>query len=181
LPRGTLSVTGVTVFTVLCSVGFVAGTLLFLPDNRLPLLAAVPVLLFLFSYSFAKRFTFLSHWWLGAALGLAPVAAWVVVRGEIAATPLLLAGAVMLWVAGFDIIYACQDFDFDVAAGLHSMPARLGITRALRLAAVCHLGMLGLLVAIPHYYPAFGASIRAAWSLSPCCWSMNICWCGPTI
>lgn len=156
LPAGTLSLSSVIAFTVLCSIGFVAGTLLFLPRNWLPLAASVPVLLFLFSYSFAKRFTWLSHWWLGAALALAPVAAWVVIRAEIAWPPIVLAGAVMLWVAGFDMIYSCQDFEFDVSMRLHSIPSRLGIAGALRLAALCHLGMVGLLAVLPWVYPQFG-------------------------
>ena len=104
------------------SVAFVASTLLFLP-NRLPLYLSVPMLLILLGYSYAKRFTLLAHFWLGGALGLAPVLAWIALRGEnIEANPwdllpvIILGGAVMLWVAGFDIIYACQDVDFDRAA-----------------------------------------------------------------
>ncbi|MGA2034300.1 MAG: UbiA-like polyprenyltransferase [Thermoguttaceae bacterium] len=153
LPRGVLGVGSVAVFTLLCALGFVAGTLLFLPQNWIPLAAAAPVLAFLFGYSFAKRFTLLSHWWLGAALALAPLAAWVALRAENFAPPLLLAAAVTLWVAGFDIIYACQDFDFDRQMRLHSVPARLGIARALRLAALCHLGMIAVLAALPLCYP----------------------------
>ena len=156
LPTGVLSVGGVAAFTAICSVGFVAATLLFLP-NWLPLAASVPVLLFLFGYSYAKRFTVLAHVWLGTALGMTPAAAWVVLRAEIAWPPLLLGGAVMLWVAGFDMIYACQDFDFDVAMQLHSVPARLGIGGALRVAALCHLGAVVLLAMLPIVYPRFGA------------------------
>ena len=156
LPAGTLGVRGVALFTAGCSLGFVAGTLLFLPHNWIPLAASAPVLAFLFGYSYAKRFTMLSHVWLGAALGLAPVAAWVVLRAEIALAPVLLGAAVMLWVAGFDIVYACQDIDFDRVQRLHSVPARLGATGALRLAAACHLAMLGLLVALRWAFPLFG-------------------------
>jgi 4-hydroxybenzoate polyprenyltransferase len=157
LPTGVLSVGGVTAFTAVCSIGFVAATLLFLPGNWIPLAASAPVLLFLFGYSYAKRFTFLAHVWLGTALGLAPLAAWVVLRAEIAWPPVLLSGAVMFWVAGFDMIYACQDFDFDVAMRLHSVPARLGVGGALRLAALCHLGTVVLLALLPVVYPRFGA------------------------
>jgi len=156
LPTGVLSVGGVWNFTIICSLGFVLGTLLFLP-NWIPLAASVPVLLFLFGYSYAKRFTLLSHVWLGIALALAPSAAWVVLRAEIAWPPLILSMAVALWVAGFDMIYACQDYAFDVSMRLHSVPARLGIVAALRLAAACHFGTLVLLALMPLVYPRFGA------------------------
>jgi 4-hydroxybenzoate polyprenyltransferase len=156
LPAGTLGVRGVAVFTAVCSLGFVAGTLLFLPHNWIPLAASVPVLGFLFGYSYAKRFTMWSHVWLGAALALAPVAAWVVLRAEIALPPLLLGAAVMLWVAGFDMIYACQDVEFDRTERLHSIPVRFGVAGALRMAAACHLAMLGLLLALRWAFPLFG-------------------------
>ena len=114
------------------------------------------MLLFLFGYSYAKRFTLLAHVWLGIAVGMAPSAAWVVLRAEIAWPPLVLSTAVALWVAGFDMIYACQDYAFDVSMRLHSIPARLGIG-ALRLATACHFGMLVLLAIMPWIYPRFGA------------------------
>ena len=157
LPSGELSVVSVTVFTVVSSSAFIAGTLLFLPGNRLPLYASTPVLLFLFGYSYAKRFTSLAHAWLGTALALAPVAAWVALRGEIALPPVILGLAVMLWVTGFDIIYACQDTEFDVKMRLKSVPARFGVAGALRLAAVCHFGMLVMLVLLGAVYPEFGS------------------------
>ena len=150
-----LSVGGVWAFTILCSLGFVLATLLFLP-NWIPLAASLPVLLFLFGYSYAKRFTLLAHVWLGIALALAPSAAWVVLRAEIAWPPLVLSTAVALWVAGFDMIYACQDYAFDVSMRLHSIPARLGVAGALRLAAACHFVMLVLLAILPWIYPLFG-------------------------
>ncbi|MHB8897429.1 MAG: 4-hydroxybenzoate octaprenyltransferase [Thermoguttaceae bacterium] len=156
LPTGALSVASVALFTAVCSAGFVASTLLFLPANPLPLYASVPVLLFLLAYSFTKRFTLLAHFWLGAALMLAPIAAWVAIRGELAWPPVVLGGAVMLWVSGFDIIYACQDYDFDVKMRLHSVPARLGIARALRVAAALHCGMVVLLALLPAVFPEFG-------------------------
>ncbi len=156
LPAGLLSVGSVAAFTVVCSLGFVAGTLLFLPRNPIPLYASLPLLAFLFGYSYAKRFTTLSHFWLGAALMAAPVAAWVAIRAELAWPPVLLGAAVLLWVAGFDIIYACQDYDFDVKMRLQSVPARWGVARALRLAALCHLGTVGLLAAVPSVYDGFG-------------------------
>lgn len=162
IPAGILSLSSVIVFWLVCSVGFVASTLLFLP-NRLPLYLSLPVLAFLCGYSYAKRFTALSHFWLGTALMLAPLCAWVAIRGEaVLAQPtdllpaIILGAAVMLWVAGFDIIYACQDVAFDRQAGLHSVPATLGVPAALRLAAICHLGMVLLLAAVPRFYPQFG-------------------------
>ncbi len=156
LPTRILSVASVVLFTAVCSLGFVAGTLLFLPRNPLPLYASVPVLMFLFGYSFAKRFTVLAHFWLGAALAMAPLAAWVALRAEIAWAPVLLGCAVTLWVAGFDMIYACQDHAFDVEMRLRSIPARFGIAGALRLAALCHLGMIVFLLLLPLSYPWFG-------------------------
>jgi len=155
LPTGSLSVASVVLFTAVSSLGFVAGTLLFLP-NRVPLVASVPVLLFLFAYSFTKRFTVLSHLWLGTALALAPVAAWVAIRPELHGAPVILGAAVMLWVAGFDVIYACQDVEFDVRMRLGSVPARFGVAGALRLAAVFHLGMVVLLSTVPVVYDEFG-------------------------
>ena len=155
LPAGTLSVASVVLFTAICSLGFIAGTLLFLP-NRLPIYGSVPVLLFLFAYSFTKRVTVLSHFWLGTALMLAPVAAWVALRPELAWAPVILGLAVMLWVAGFDMIYACQDVEFDVKMRLFSAPGRFGVAGALRLAAFCHLGMVLLLVALPLVDDALG-------------------------
>ncbi|MGN6592592.1 MAG: UbiA-like polyprenyltransferase [Terriglobales bacterium] len=98
-------------------------------------------------YSYTKRFTLLSHWVLGIGLGIAPAAAWIAVRGSLAPRILLLTGAVALWVAGFDLLYACQDVDFDRGQpGLHSTPKRIGIAASLRLAQICHVVMLGLLV-----------------------------------
>jgi 4-hydroxybenzoate polyprenyltransferase len=156
LPRGAVSVVGAVALTAISAAGFVAGTLLFLPHNWIPLAASLPVLTFLFAYSYAKRFTLLSHFWLGAALMLAPLAAWVAIRGRLDWPPVLLGLAVLLWVAGFDMIYACQDFEFDVRMRLRSVPARFGVAGALRLAALCHFGMIAALVALRWVYPAFG-------------------------
>jgi 4-hydroxybenzoate polyprenyltransferase len=152
LPSGRLSTASVAGFTLACSALFVASTLLFLPKT-LPLILSVPVLLWLLGYSFAKRFTSLAHFWLGLALALAPLAAWIAVRDSVAWPPVLLGLAVLFWVAGFDIIYACQDADFDRASGLRSIPARLGIAGALRLAALCHALMVAALVALGLSYP----------------------------
>ena len=138
LPAGLLSGTTVVTFTIVCSMGFVASTLLFLP-NRWPIRLAVPVLLFLLGYSYAKRFTNWCHYWLSAALMLSPIATWIAIRGEVAWTPVSLAAVVFFWVGGFDILYACQDADFDKTSQLRSIPARWGIPRALKLAAISHL------------------------------------------
>jgi 4-hydroxybenzoate polyprenyltransferase len=125
-------------FTVACAAGFVASTLLFLP-NPWPIRLAVPVLLFLFGYSYAKRFTSFCHYWLSAALMLSPIAAWIAIRADLAWTPVLLAAAVFFWVGGFDILYACQDVEFDRSRGLFSLPARYGIPAALRFALCSHV------------------------------------------
>ncbi len=102
----------------------------------------------LLGYSFTKRFTLLSHLVLGLCLGMSPPAAWIALRGDLSVSVLLLGGAVMLWVAGFDIIYACQDVEFDHALGLHSIPHRYGIRAALYTSAALHVVMLGLLVVV---------------------------------
>jgi 4-hydroxybenzoate polyprenyltransferase len=169
LPAGTLSVGVVVAFTVVCSVAFVGSTLLFYfrdPSNPWPLYLCGPVLLFVLGYSLAKRFTSLAHFWLGAALMLAPVAAWIAVKGLSDMTvPLLIGGAVAFWVAGFDILYACQDAIFDQSAGLHSVPARFGVRNSLRIAACCHAMMLALLVCVyfasPHLGTVFAVGLAA--------------------
>ncbi|MEW4526271.1 UbiA-like polyprenyltransferase [Maioricimonas sp. JC845] len=147
LPARLLSVPVVAGFTAACSVAFVLSTLLFLP-NRWPVILSVPVLAFLLGYSYAKRFTSWCHYWLSAALMLAPIAAWIAIRGDVTATPLLLAASVFFWVGGFDIIYACQDAEFDRGRGLHSVPARWGIPGALRIAFLSHLGTIVCLLAL---------------------------------
>lgn len=162
IPAGILSVGQVTAFTVISSLGFIASTCLFLP-NWLPLALSVPVLAWLCGYSYAKRFTSLAHYWLGVALGLSPVAAWIAIRGEaVLANPLdllpaaVLGGAVFAWVGGFDVLYACQDYEYDKSVGLHSLPAKLGLRGALRLAAVSHAIAVVLLALLPLVYPPFG-------------------------
>ena len=162
LPAGVLSRKAVLWFTVGCGVMFVASTAIFLP-NWIPLAASVPVLFFLLGYSLAKRFTSGAHLWLGVALSLSPICAWVAIRGPVVfawpsdlVAPLLLAAAVAAWVTGFDIIYACQDQAFDAAAGLHSVPSRFGVAGAFRIAAGSHLVMLILLALLPGLAPNVG-------------------------
>jgi 4-hydroxybenzoate polyprenyltransferase len=128
------------------------------------------MLAFILGYSLSKRFTSLAHFWLGGALMLAPIAAWVAVRGLTDMTvPVLLGSAVAFWVAGFDILYACQDVDFDKGANLHSVPARFGIASALRISALCHLTMFALLVGLyfasPHLGLVFAIGLAAIGAL----------------
>jgi 4-hydroxybenzoate polyprenyltransferase len=162
LPAGILTTLHVGVFAAVSAAGFVAATLLFFP-NVLPLVCSLPVLAFIGGYSYAKRFTSIAHFWLGTALALSPVAAWVAIRGEVVLAepadllpPLVLGAAVLSWVAGFDIIYACQDYEADIRAKLHSVPVRCGIPGALRLAAVCHFLTVVFLASLPLAYPLFG-------------------------
>ncbi|MBI1325456.1 4-hydroxybenzoate octaprenyltransferase [bacterium] len=148
IPAGLLKVSGVVGFTVVSCLVFIGGTALFLPENPWPLRLSLPVLAWLLGYSLAKRFTSLAHVWLGLALGMAPAAAWVALRGELTIEPVLLGLAVTFWVAGFDILYACQDYDFDTSAGLRSIPARFGVARSLRIAACMHVCMVAFLVVL---------------------------------
>ena len=128
--------------------------------NSLCLVLAPPALLILLGYSFAKRFTSAAHLWLGFALGIAPVGAWIAVTGKIEWPALLLAGSVTLWVAGFDVIYSLQDEDFDRRVGLHSLPAAIGGSRALVLARLFHgLAFTGFLL---FAYAAGGGPVRLA-------------------
>src|SRR3954453_5132676 len=165
LPAGTLSVPAVAAFTVLCSAGFVASTALFLwrqEPNYWPLNLSGPVLAFICLYSLTKRFTALAHFWLGASLMLAPVSAWIAIRGvSDLGAPLLVGGGVFFWGAGFATPSACQDADFDRKARLHSVPARLGVTASLRLALLCHLVMLGLLGVLYATTPELGGVFLA--------------------
>lgn len=144
LPRGALRPRAVLALALLAGAVFVAGALLL---NALSGALAAPVLLVLWGYSACKRVSWASHAVLGLALALAPLGAWVGVRGTLAGlsgAPLLLAGGVLLWVAGFDLVYACQDADFDRAQGLFSVPARFGVRAALALSALAHVGAFAL-------------------------------------
>jgi 4-hydroxybenzoate polyprenyltransferase len=152
LPTRRLSAGSVAIFTAISALAFIASTLLFWP-NRWPLYLSVPVLLWLLAYSYTKRFTSLTHFWLGISLSLAPIAAWIALRGDLRWPPIFLAEAVLLWVAGFDIIYACQDVEFDRQAGLRSIPRRFGVKNALRIAAACHGLMMVPLFVLGLIYP----------------------------
>jgi len=150
LPAGHLSPTFVATFVIVsCALFILAASQL----NRFSLWLSPVALAVLLPYSYTKRFTRLSHLVLGLALGIAPAAAWIAVRGSLDPRILLLTAAVAFWVAGFDVLYACQDFEFDRDAGLHSIPRHIGIGPALWIARAFHIIMLILLVAL---LPAFG-------------------------
>jgi len=145
LPTGQLTPAFVATFVVVSSVVFIAAAA---ELNRLALWLSPVALAVLLLYSYTKRFTRWSHLVLGFALGIAPSAAWIAVRGSLDPRILLLTAAVTFWVAGFDVLYACQDFDFDRASGLQSIPRYLGISRALWVARAFHVLMLLLLAAL---------------------------------
>jgi 4-hydroxybenzoate polyprenyltransferase len=136
LPAGKIS-RGATVVFIAASAAIFMGAAAQL--NRLCFVLSPLALLVLLGYSLTKRFTSASHLVLGLSLGLAPVGGWLAVRGDLSLTVLVLAGAVLFWVAGFDILYALQDEAFDRQVGLASLPVRVGQTWARRLAALCHL------------------------------------------
>ena len=145
LPVGQLTPAFVSTFVVIsCGIFVLAASQL----NRLTLWLSPVALAVILLYSYTKRFTRWSHLFLGFALGIAPAAAWIAVRGSLDPRILLLTAAVMFWVGGFDVIYACQDYDYDRSHGLHSVPRYLGIKNALVVARVFHLVMLGLLIAL---------------------------------
>ena len=144
IPAGLLSVGFVWAFTLVSAAVFLFAAAML---NRLTLLLAPVALASVLLYSFTKRWTQFSHIVLGWCLSIAPTGAWIAVRGEIgSAIPLLLSLVVLLWTAGFDVLYACQDYDFDRREGLRSIPARVGIARALWIARALHAGAFLTLV-----------------------------------
>ncbi|HTR02514.1 MAG TPA: UbiA-like polyprenyltransferase [Thermoanaerobaculia bacterium] len=145
LPSGTLSPCFVRVFLVASIAVFVAAAASL---NRLAFLLSPVALALLLGYSYTKRFTALSHLVLGLCLGLAPVGAWIAVRGSVSTLPVLLGLAVLFWTAGFDVIYALQDQEHDRRVGLRSIPARLGARGALVVSALFHVAMAVLLIAV---------------------------------
>jgi 4-hydroxybenzoate polyprenyltransferase len=142
LPTGELSVGFAWAFTILASAVLVIAAWRL---NRLALELSPVALAILFFYSYTKRFTSWSHFVLGFCLGISPAAAWIAIRGSLDARMLILCAAVTLWVGGFDVLYACQDVEFDRAAGLHSIPKKLGIAKALLFARAMHVVMVALL------------------------------------
>jgi 4-hydroxybenzoate polyprenyltransferase len=142
LPIGTISLPFAWAFTIVSSAVLVIAAWQL---NRLALALSPVALAFLFLYSYTKRFTIWSHVVLGFCLGISPAATWIALRGSLDARMLILCGAVTLWVAGFDVLYACQDVEFDKQAGLYSVPKRFGVPRALAIARAMHVLMVALL------------------------------------
>lgn len=143
LPRGLLTRRFVAAFVILSAVvfGFAAWMLNPLAFALSPVALGIVLL-----YSYTKRFTSLSHLFLGLSLAIAPVGGWIAVRGEFDSAPFYIAAAVLFWVGGFDIIYACQDVDFDRRFGLKSLPSRIGIKNSLRVSMLFHTAMIALLL-----------------------------------
>ncbi len=159
LPAGRLSRSSVWIFTAASALLFVLAAAML---NPLALALSPLALAIILGYSYAKRVTALSHFVLGLALAMAPIGAWIAVRGDLQAFPLVVGLGVLLWTAGFDILYACQDEAFDRREGLHSVPARVGTARALRWAAALHaLSALAFLALVP--IAGLGAWYLAGW------------------
>ena len=144
LPAGLLDLKFAVVFAILSSALFLLAASQL---NRLTLILSPIALGSVLTYSYTKRFTFLSHLILGWCLAIAPSGAWIAIQGRLTLVPVLLSLSVMLWTAGFDVLYACQDYDFDKLTGLHSIPRRFGISRALWIARGIHAVMFASLVA----------------------------------
>lgn len=164
LPAGALSKTQVMIFVILSSGALVAAASQL---NPLCLMLSPLALAIVFGYSLTKRFTMLSHMVLGLSLAIAPVGAWLAVRGQFELTPIPIGLAVLFWVGGFDILYSCQDVEFDRKHALHSIPARLGIPRALLLARVAHViaiaSLLSMALVEPLHWSYFvGVGLIAA-------------------
>ncbi len=167
LPSGVLKPRSVLVLILASSAVFVGASFAL---NTLCGLLAFPVLGVLFFYSWVKRFSWTSHLVLGLCLGLAPLGAWLAVTGSFGGglgVPLLLAASVLTWVAGFDLIYACQDRGFDAEHGLHSVPARFGVAGALKLSAALH-GLTVLLFALFAWQAQLGWVFAVALALATC-------------
>ncbi|UCF00756.1 MAG: UbiA family prenyltransferase [Deltaproteobacteria bacterium] len=145
IPRGVLKKSEVWVFVAASVVVFVLAAYQL---NRLCFILSPVALAVTFFYSFTKRFTWLSHLILGGAIGLAPIGGWVAVAGSFHPIALILGAAVLFWIAGFDIVYGCQDYEFDCNYMLKSIPQRWGIARALRVSEFCHLITFALLVTV---------------------------------
>lgn len=146
IPSGAVSLSSAVTFTALSALAFVGLSAWLHP--RCGWLSPI-ALLVVCGYSYGKRFTSLVHLWLGVALGLAPIAAWIAITGNVAAAPLVLAGAVATWVSGFDILYSLQDEEYDRGAGLNSIPARLGQGGAMRVSRALHVLTITALAALP--------------------------------
>ncbi|HEY7161830.1 MAG TPA: UbiA-like polyprenyltransferase [Acidobacteriota bacterium] len=153
LAAGLLSLPFVIAFIVICASIFIFAAYSL---NSLSLALSPVALLIIFGYSLTKRFTALSHWFIGLALAIAPAGAWIAIRGKLEGTPLILSLAILFWTAGFDLIYSCQDADFDRSQNLHSIPSKFSIKTALLMARISHFITLTLLV-------AFGIAAGSGW------------------
>jgi 4-hydroxybenzoate polyprenyltransferase len=159
IPSGKLPRAFYALAVLACGFVFVFSTGLFgiIYHNPYPLIFSLPVLLFISAYPLLKRFTRLCHYYLGAALALAPICAWVAIEPKLAVSPFLIAAAVLFWTAGFDIIYACQDYVSDLATGVVSVPVKVGIPAALWIARGSHLLSFIAMILLGLNVPAFGA------------------------
>jgi 4-hydroxybenzoate polyprenyltransferase len=158
IPAGKLSREFYRIILTACGLAFLAcasGFRIF-ANNPWPILLALPVLAYLSAYPFLKRFTRLCHYYLGGALALAPLCAFLAVRGSINLAPILMFATVFTWTAGFDIIYACQDYESDRATGVFSVPAKIGIGSALWVARCTHLFSIAFLILLGLTTSAFG-------------------------
>jgi 4-hydroxybenzoate polyprenyltransferase len=158
LPAGKLSKNSVILFIVANGLAFIAFSWLL---NPFAFYCSLPVFLFLLSYSLWKRFSSLSHFMLGFAIGASPLGAWIAVRGELALFPAVLGIMLMFWIAGFDIIYASQDIEADRTLGLHSIPAKFGLQKAMKISLLCHIAMLIVAVFIGFYW-----NLGLSWQIS---------------
>ena len=168
IPSGELSKAFFGLALGACAAAFVAATGLFqfFYHNPWPLVLSLPVLLFIGAYPLLKRFTRLCHYYLGASLALAPVCAWIAIKGNIELPPTFMFLAVLFWTAGFDIIYACQDYEADVHCGVFSVPAKLGVRRALWVARLTHVVSVIALILLgfssPHFSWIYFAGVALA-------------------
>lgn len=158
IPSGRLSANFYRVILSICGIGFLilCAGFWFVSSNFWPVLLAPAVLIYLGGYPFMKRCTRFCHYYLGGALALAPVCAYLAVKGSLAPAPWLMFATVLTWTAGFDIIYACQDYESDRATGLFSVPAKVGIGPALWIARLTHLLSAAFLILLGLSTPAFG-------------------------
>ncbi|MGB9619713.1 MAG: UbiA-like polyprenyltransferase, partial [Armatimonadota bacterium] len=164
IPRGLVSISSAWAIVIISTAMLVWAAYML---NPLAFALSPVALTAVMTYSYSKRFTSLSHLWLGLCLGIAPTGAWIAVRGAIEPQPLVLSAAVMLWTAGFDVIYSLQDLDFDRRIGLASLPARIGARAALTVSRLFHVGTVGLLIVfgamsglgVPYY---LGVGLAAA-------------------
>jgi 4-hydroxybenzoate polyprenyltransferase len=158
IPSGRVSWQFFAAIAAFCAAGFILAAAGFYLAyfNPWPVLLTVPVLAFVGAYPLLKRFTRYCHYYLGVCLALAPLCAWVAIAGRFAMPPVWMAAAVICWTAGFDILYACQDYQSDVAEGIHSIPARVGIPAALWISRATHVACIAMLLALATSTPRLG-------------------------